>query len=81
MLPFRCVVLIFRGVTELLSMNYEFDPFGCEQEETRVVTNEPEETLVEGETVLDGKEDSGTEEDESDDEDYLFDEDTYLEEV
>ncbi|GJV89066.1 transposase, MuDR [Tanacetum coccineum] len=66
---------------ELLSMNYEFDPFGCEQEETRVVTNEPEETLVEGETVLDGEEDSGTEEDESDDEDYLFDEDTYLEEV
>ncbi|GJR93508.1 hypothetical protein Tco_0265682 [Tanacetum coccineum] len=61
---------------ELLSMNYEFDPFRCEQEETRVVTNEPEETLVEGETVLDGEEDSGTEEDESDDEDYLFDEDT-----
>ncbi|GKB07553.1 hypothetical protein Tco_0835837 [Tanacetum coccineum] len=57
---------------ELLSMNYEFDPFRCEQEETRVVTNEPEETLVEGETVLDGEEDSGTEEDESDDEDYLF---------
>ncbi|GKC71898.1 mutator type transposase [Tanacetum coccineum] len=46
---------------ELLSMNYEFDPFGCKQEETRVVTNEPEETLVEGETVLDDSDDDGIE--------------------
>ncbi|GKF04558.1 hypothetical protein Tco_0035226 [Tanacetum coccineum] len=72
-------------------MNYEFDPFEDnmtaslnaqpsvnEQERTRVVNNEPEETLVEDE------EDSGTEEDDSDsedDEDYFFDEETYLEEV
>ncbi|GJT19244.1 hypothetical protein Tco_0877950 [Tanacetum coccineum] len=82
---------------ELMSMNYDFDPFEDnmtaslnaqpsvnEQERTRVVNNEPEETLVEGEIVVEDEEDSGTEEDDSDsedDEDYFFDEETYLEEV
>ncbi|GJX98969.1 mutator type transposase [Tanacetum coccineum] len=82
---------------ELMSINYEFDPFEDnmtaslnaqpsvnEQERSRVVNNEPEETLVEGETVVEGEEDSGTEEDDSDsedDEDYFFDKETYLEEV
>ncbi|GJQ98807.1 hypothetical protein Tco_0521792 [Tanacetum coccineum] len=78
---------------ELMSMNYDFDPFEDnmtaslnaqpsvnEQERTRVVNNEPEETLVEGETVVEDEEDSGTEEDDSDS-DYFFDEETYLEEV
>ncbi|GKF76564.1 hypothetical protein Tco_0229034, partial [Tanacetum coccineum] len=37
---------------ELMSMNYDFDPFVNEQERTRVVNNEPEETLVEGEIVV-----------------------------
>ncbi|GJY43027.1 mutator type transposase [Tanacetum coccineum] len=82
---------------ELMSMNYEFDPFVDnmtaslnaqpsvnEQERTRVVNNEPEETLVGGETIFEDEEESGTEEDDSDsedDEDYFFDEETYLEEV
>ncbi|GKD47612.1 zinc finger, SWIM-type containing protein [Tanacetum coccineum] len=82
---------------ELMSMNYEFDPFEDnmtaslndqpsvnEHERARDNNNEPEETLVEGETVAEDKEDSSTKEgdsDSDDDEDYFVDKDTYLEEV
>nr|GEZ72871.1 hypothetical protein [Tanacetum cinerariifolium] len=84
-------------VQELMSMNYEFDPFEDnitaslndqptvnEQERARDDNNEPKETLVEGKTVAEDEEDSSTEEGDSDSEDnkdYFVDEDTYLEEV
>nr|GEY01434.1 hypothetical protein [Tanacetum cinerariifolium] len=79
-------------VQELMSMNYEFDPFKDnmnaqpsvnEQERARDDINEPEETLVEGETLAEDEEDSSTKEgdsDSEDDKDYFVDEDTYLEE-
>nr|GFC32691.1 hypothetical protein [Tanacetum cinerariifolium] len=82
---------------ELMSINYEFDPFEdnmtaslndqpCvnEHERARDDNNEPEETLVKGETVAEDEEDSSIEEvysDSADDGDYFVDEDTYLEEV
>nr|GEY59443.1 cytochrome P450 CYP82D47-like [Tanacetum cinerariifolium] len=81
-------------VQELMSMNYEFDPFVDnmtaslndqpsvnEHERARDDNNEPEETLVKGETLVEDEEYSSTEEGDSDSEDdevYFVDEDTYF---